>query len=253
VNAIDTFRLRVDLRPEWAHLAALELDCRLAKDGAAELLTLSRHGTVSTAPTPPASEGLDGDAVVAEAARMLAAGRRGDAMRWLHANARGESIHAANLLFANASDDDGVWLHFTNKYLRRFGAPPLALAPGVAPRALRLCTPASPAGRDGGSGDDGGLPMVSVLMPARDAESTVEWAVRSILAQTWTSLELIVVDDASTDRTWARLLALAARDARVKPLRLAQRRRAVRGQEPRAGRRVRPLPGDPRRRRLRAA
>jgi glycosyltransferase involved in cell wall biosynthesis len=222
VNAIDTFRLRVDLRPEWAHLAALELDCRLAKDGAAELLTLSRHGTVSTAPTPPASEGLDGDAVVAEAARMLAAGRRGDAMRWLHANARDESIHAANLLFANASDDDGVWLHFTNKYLRRFGAPPLALAPGVAPRALRLCTPASPAGRDGGSGDDGGRPMVSVLMPARDAESTVEWAVRSILAQTWTSLELIVVDDASTDRTWARLLALAARDARVKPLRLAR-------------------------------
>ena len=44
-------------------------------------------------------------------------------------------------------------------------------------------------------------PEVSVVMPARDAEAYVGDSVASVLAQTGVSLELIVVEDGSTDGT----------------------------------------------------
>lgn len=65
-------------------------------------------------------------------------------------------------------------------------------------------------------------PQVSVVMPAYNAAKTVEAAAGSILGQTYADLELIVVDDGSTDGTWRAVTALAARDARVRPVRLAQ-------------------------------
>jgi glycosyltransferase involved in cell wall biosynthesis len=47
------------------------------------------------------------------------------------------------------------------------------------------------------------MPRVSVVMPAYDAAGTVGAAVASILWQTYADLELVVVDDGSTDETSA--------------------------------------------------
>jgi hypothetical protein len=44
-------------------------------------------------------------------------------------------------------------------------------------------------------------PKVTVIVPAHQAESTITYALDSIRKQTWRNLEIIVVDDASTDRT----------------------------------------------------
>lgn len=44
-------------------------------------------------------------------------------------------------------------------------------------------------------------PLVSLIVPARDEERTIERAVRAFLAQTYRQLEVIVVNDRSTDRT----------------------------------------------------
>lgn len=53
-------------------------------------------------------------------------------------------------------------------------------------------------------------PVVSVILPAYNVADYIDAAARSILAQTFTDLELIIIDDASTDRTPHKLRALAA-------------------------------------------
>jgi len=59
------------------------------------------------------------------------------------------------------------------------------------------------------------VPRVSVLLPVFNAEAYVGDAVRSILTQTFTDFELIVIDDGSTDASPRILADLARSDARV--------------------------------------
>ncbi len=61
-------------------------------------------------------------------------------------------------------------------------------------------------------------PVVSVIMPARNAGTTIETALHSLQAQSWRALEILVVDNGSTDDTAARVQELAARDARIRLL-----------------------------------
>ena len=46
-------------------------------------------------------------------------------------------------------------------------------------------------------------PLISVIIPAYNAEATVEAAIRSVQAQTWQPFEIIVVEDGSNDGTAA--------------------------------------------------
>jgi glycosyltransferase involved in cell wall biosynthesis len=60
------------------------------------------------------------------------------------------------------------------------------------------------------------MPAASVIMPCYNAEKFVQHSVESILRQSFADLELLVVDDASKDKSVDVLRELAARDARVK-------------------------------------
>jgi succinoglycan biosynthesis protein ExoO len=61
-------------------------------------------------------------------------------------------------------------------------------------------------------------PRVSVIVPAYNAAGFLKRALHSALAQTMPDLELIVVDDASSDATLALAHEVAARDSRVRVL-----------------------------------
>lgn len=58
-------------------------------------------------------------------------------------------------------------------------------------------------------------PQVSVLMTAYNREAFIAGAIESVLAQTFTEFELIIVDDASKDRTVEIARSYAARDSRI--------------------------------------
>lgn len=62
-------------------------------------------------------------------------------------------------------------------------------------------------------------PLVSVVMPAYNAESYIETAVRSVMEQTVRNWELIILDDGSRDGTCAIARRLAAEDGRIRFLR----------------------------------
>jgi glycosyltransferase involved in cell wall biosynthesis len=63
-------------------------------------------------------------------------------------------------------------------------------------------------------------PLVSVIVPTRDRTERLPAALDAIFRQTLADLEVIVVDDGSTDDTPAVLSAWAERDARLRIIRL---------------------------------
>lgn len=61
-------------------------------------------------------------------------------------------------------------------------------------------------------------PNVSVIMPARNAAAYIDAAAGSVLNQSMTELELLVIDDGSTDGTAARVRAIGEDDNRIRLL-----------------------------------
>lgn len=60
------------------------------------------------------------------------------------------------------------------------------------------------------------MPKVSVVMPTYNGQLYIEKAVNSVLSQTLTDLELLIVDDGSKDETPVLLANIASKDSRVK-------------------------------------
>lgn len=61
-------------------------------------------------------------------------------------------------------------------------------------------------------------PLVSVVMPAYNAEKYIAESIESVLKQTFTDLELLIVDDGSNDQTGAIVNGFVMADKRVKLL-----------------------------------
>ncbi len=197
--------------------ARIEAACRLAErlhfDGAPQAAEAVLARVLGATPDKAASREC----------RILAAFlalERGDA-----AQARGHlaavpdtaTDTVAGLLQAATEQDDDARLRATNRVLERHGLAPVRRHVPGRPLSLVNITcdrlPDAPA-----------TGHVSVIMPVWNAEATIEASLRSVLSQTYRDLSIIVVDDASTDRSADVAESVAARDPRVRVVRTSVNR-----------------------------
>jgi glycosyltransferase involved in cell wall biosynthesis len=62
-------------------------------------------------------------------------------------------------------------------------------------------------------------PLVSIITPTFNHERFIGSCIDSVLAQTYTNWEMIVIDDGSTDGTWGEVMKRASGDSRIRPMR----------------------------------
>lgn len=127
-------------------------------------------------------------------------------------NASEDEVHGIAILEANQFlNNEENWLNAVNRYILRLGIAPLQLSQGHSDLFFRFATkPLTPI-------ESG--PLISVIMPAYNCASTLEFAANSVLNQQWKNLELIIVDDCSEDDTWQVMRKIAMQDPRVRILR----------------------------------
>lgn len=64
-------------------------------------------------------------------------------------------------------------------------------------------------------------PFISIITPVYNGESYIDDAVKSVIAQTFTDWELILVDDGSRDKSLSKCLDWSGKDSRIKTISLA--------------------------------
>lgn len=119
------------------------------------------------------------------------------------------TIAQANLVAAQQGLND-KWVRILSGILRRANLSGIDLTPGTEPAFDRLQ----------GAGDrlrplrQG--PLVSVIVPARNAAGTIATALDSLTGQSWKQLEILVVDNGSRDDTARIVLDRASVDSRIR-------------------------------------
>jgi len=205
--------------PALAHTYAAELD-RLLRASGEKPLTFSANAwaneSVGTIKLLGLKAKLKGpvaskdDKVILTAEALMKEGKRSDAFAHAFAHATGPQVNALNLFYANhVSQSPSTRLHYLSKYLSAYDLG-ITLKDATADFFQRITSTDTPTKVDG--------PLVTVIMPAHNAESTIELALGSLLNQSWRNLQIIVVDDASTDGTLQKAKELAKRDRRIEVL-----------------------------------
>jgi glycosyltransferase involved in cell wall biosynthesis len=108
-------------------------------------------------------------------------------------------------------------IHYINKALEQAGVSTIALNASAGRPPYDCIRPREARGR---SSRQTRSQKVSVIIPVHNAEETIQIALESILLQSWENLELLVVDDCSTDSTVDVIKAYESKDSRIHLLKL---------------------------------
>lgn len=152
-------------------------------------------------------------AVINGAAALARTGRRKDAQilvrKYLGEDAE-RPLHLFNANEAIISGNEVEWLRLLNLYLHPFGVAKISLGPGhsLISRLNAYDVPMISGG-----------PKVSIIMPAYQAAKTIGPSIKSIANQSWKNIEIIVVDDNSTDGTWDIIRSMSSQDSRIRAMR----------------------------------
>ena len=205
---------------ELAHIYALEIDRKLHALGK-EPIVFSASGVSAHCMTTVKEFGLDelfmnhgrmaDTNAIYEAEAMVKEGLRSEAIAHAFAFARGQQINGLNIFYANhATARPELRRYHLNKYLSAYGLS-VKLEQGENSNFFRRL-------KSGKILQNIDGPLVTVIMPTYNAESTIELAMNSLLVQSWWNLQIIIVNDASTDNTLQKAKQIAERDPRVKVL-----------------------------------
>lgn len=122
----------------------------------------------------------------------------------------GEEISPGTVDLFDAMDakTDADWLLAMNNWCQANGKGTLSLEDGYQDRFIRINFAPLPA--------VDAPHLITVIMPCYNCANTVTKSIQSILNQSWRNIEVIAVDDASTDDTFAILTQMATQDPRLK-------------------------------------
>lgn len=169
---------------------------------------------LGTAPAPPDARAAIEEAAghpEAASATVRHALRRGDGTQWPELHLLDANLHLPP--GGAAAEQPARVLDCLNRYLHGYDLPPVALLDTALPPSacnLRGAAPVKPF--------DG--PLITVLVAAFNAEDRLGFALQGLCAQSYANLEIIVLDDASTDGTADAVAAFGRQDPRVRYVRL---------------------------------
>ncbi|MGR3375705.1 glycosyltransferase [Salipiger abyssi] len=127
-------------------------------------------------------------------------------------------LAAIQLARARYADDWEIAGHLARLYIRQ-GLQPVRIAETAeGARFDRLCPPGAPPPVEAA----GALPLVSVIVPVFNGAAGLGHALRGLRGQSWRNLEILVVDDGSTDDSRAIAEAQAAEDGRIRVIALGR-------------------------------
>jgi len=176
-----------------------------------------RHAALAVGPVDPraALDLLDRDQADPLRAALMARDGRidGAAQHLSHIRTESSDADLLRATLALERGDHDAHEALINTALGRYGLAPVTRPDGCAPLSVRNLTGTTDRKVEG--------PLVSVIMAVRDVASFVDAAVGSVLGQTWRNVELIVVDDGSSDGTATRVESWCACDPRVRLIRRA--------------------------------
>lgn len=173
-------------------------------------------------PSTPATRLLHVEALT-RCGQLAQAYRLGQALREEHPTYLDAHLALANVLSAQGHAlaepqarqlQDHLRLERINALYRQAGIAPLVWHRPMQPLSLESLVPEQITPHPGGES-----PQVSVIMPVYNAADFLATALHSLLAQTFEALEVLVVDDASTDASLSVAEAFAQQDKRVRVLR----------------------------------
>lgn len=72
-------------------------------------------------------------------------------------------------------------------------------------------------------------PLVSIIIPARDEEKNLPSLLDSMIAQEYENIEILVIDDRSTDRTWEIIREYEQKDSRIKGYKTGEKKLSSHG------------------------
>ena len=120
-----------------------------------------------------------------------------------------EEKYALNIIVANYFiDNESIWEKKVNSYLEKFKIFPIKLKTSGISKFHKLSSNCLYKIKEG--------PLVSIIMPVFNSENTIKVALESLLNQTYENIEIIIINDNSSDLTNLILDSYALKDNRIK-------------------------------------